>query len=45
VKKTDLISTFRKEDKLPAGSSPADLQAAYAFLGINASEQTLNLSD
>lgn len=41
VKKADLIDAFRKEDKLAAGSSPADLGAAYASLGINEAEQTL----
>jgi hypothetical protein len=41
VKKADLIDVFRKEDKLPPGLSPADIQMAFAWLDINEAEQAL----
>jgi Tc toxin complex TcA C-terminal TcB-binding domain/Neuraminidase-like domain len=41
IQKTDLINTFRKEDKLAPGASPTDLLIAYTSLGINEAEQTL----
>ena len=41
IDKSDLMNVFRKEHELPANPSATDLSVAYAYLGINITEQTL----
>jgi hypothetical protein len=39
--KTNLINIFRKEHESPVNPSVTDLAVAYAYLGVNETEQTL----